>query len=132
MIYKSLCDLRALCGFLDLSATHTKVILTCLAMSLETEIHADRNQMRYGGLKEKIFRLILEEENCSVWVDLLRAVATLAAWLYAKVATLRNFLFDHGILKIHRLNCPVISVGNLAMGGTGKTPMVVWLARLFS
>jgi len=95
-------------------------------------IAADPDQVRYGGLKEKIFRLMLEEERGSVWVDLLRAIATLAACLYDKVVTLRNLLFDRGVLRIHRLNCPVISVGNLTMGGTGKTPMVVWLASLFS
>ena len=101
-------------------------------MSNRAEIDADRYEVRYGGLQEKVFRLIIEEERRSLWVKLLRAAATVAAWLYDKVVTLRNFLFDHGILKIHRLDCPVISVGNLAMGGTGKTPMVVWLARLFS
>ena len=76
---------------------------------------ADLYQVRCGGLREKIFRLILEEERRSVWANLLRVVATLAAWLYDKVVTLRNLLFDHGVLRIHRLNCPVISVGNLAM-----------------
>ena len=95
-------------------------------------MHADHCKVRYEGLQEKIFRLILEEERQSLWVTLLRALATLAAWLYDKVVALRNLLFDQGVLKIHRLNCPVISVGNLSMGGTGKTPMVVWLARLFS
>jgi tetraacyldisaccharide 4'-kinase len=95
-------------------------------------ISADHYQVRYEGLQEKIFRLILEKERGPVWVDLLRAIATLAAWLYDKVVTLRNLLFDRGVLRIHRMNCPVISVGNLTMGGTGKTPMVVWLARLFS
>jgi tetraacyldisaccharide 4'-kinase len=93
---------------------------------------ADHNKVSYGGLQEKIFRLILEEQRGPVWVDLLRAIATLAAWLYDKVVTLRNLLFDRGVLRIHRMNCPVISVGNLTMGGTGKTPMVVWLASLFS
>jgi tetraacyldisaccharide 4'-kinase len=94
-------------------------------------VPANLNQPRYGGLQEKIFRLILEEERGPGWVDLLRAIATLAAWLYDKVVTLRNLLFDRGVLRIHRMNCPVISVGNLTMGGTGKTPMVVWLASLF-
>jgi tetraacyldisaccharide 4'-kinase len=95
-------------------------------------VPANRNQARYEGLQEKIFRLIQQEERRSAWASLLRAVATLAAWLYDKITNLRNFLFDNGVLKTHRLNCPVISVGNLTMGGTGKTPMVVWLARLFS
>jgi tetraacyldisaccharide 4'-kinase len=101
-------------------------------MSIKTQKPADRYKVRYGGLQEKIFRLMLEEERGSVWVDLLRAIATLAACLYDKVVTLRNLLFDRGVLRIHRFNCPVISVGNLTMGGTGKTPMVVWLASLFS
>ena len=92
----------------------------------------EHNQVRHGGLQEKILKLILEEDKGSVWVDLLRAIATLAAWLYEKVVALRNLLFDRGVLRIHRLNCPVISVGNLAMGGTGKTPMVIWLASLLS
>ncbi|MEJ2428929.1 MAG: tetraacyldisaccharide 4'-kinase [Deltaproteobacteria bacterium] len=95
-------------------------------------IPADHYQVRYGGLQEKIFRLILGEERGSVWVDLLRVIATWTAWFYDKGVTLRNLLFDRGVLRIHRLNCPVISVGNLTMGGTGKTPMVVWLASLFS
>jgi tetraacyldisaccharide 4'-kinase len=95
-------------------------------------IPADPYQVRYGGFSDKLFRLILEEERRSVWVTFLRAIATLAAWFYDKVVALRNLLFDQGVLKIHRLNCPVISVGNFAMGGTGKTPMVAWLARLFS
>ncbi|NIR14801.1 MAG: tetraacyldisaccharide 4'-kinase [Desulfobacterales bacterium] len=55
--------------------------------------------------------------------------ATMVAWSYDKVTTVRNILFDSGILRVHQVSCPVISVGNLAVGGTGKTPMVIWLAR---
>jgi tetraacyldisaccharide 4'-kinase len=42
--------------------------------------------------------------------------------------SVRNLLFDAGILNIHRMEVPVISVGNIAVGGTGKTPMVEYIA----
>jgi tetraacyldisaccharide 4'-kinase len=43
----------------------------------------------------------------------------------------RNRLYETGLLGIHRLNHPVISVGNLTTGGTGKTPLVIALATEF-
>jgi tetraacyldisaccharide 4'-kinase len=58
-------------------------------------------------------------------------VLSLAAALYGVAVALRNAAFDRGWLRSHRARVPVISAGNLTLGGTGKTPMVEWLARWF-
>ncbi len=50
--------------------------------------------------------------------------------LYAACTALKNFAYDEGLVRPQRLSRPVISVGNLSTGGTGKTPLVRALATL--
>ena len=52
------------------------------------------------------------------------------SWLYGLGVGFRNFLFDAGVLKTHAYKVPIISVGNITVGGTGKTPHVEYLVRL--
>ena len=50
--------------------------------------------------------------------------------IYGVVICLRNSLYNLGVFKQQKLEAGVISVGNITVGGTGKTPMVIMLARL--
>ncbi len=51
--------------------------------------------------------------------------------LYGIAVRLRAWLYARGTFETKQLRTPVISVGNLTVGGTGKTPMVIWLAERF-
>jgi tetraacyldisaccharide 4'-kinase len=52
-----------------------------------------------------------------------------ASWLFGAGVALRNAAYRLGILKVERAPIAVVSVGNLSVGGTGKTPLALWLAR---
>lgn len=65
-------------------------------------------------------------------MNLLRKLLFPFAILYGTIISIRNFLFDAGVLKSYSFDLPVIVVGNLSVGGTGKTPQIEYLIRLLS
>jgi tetraacyldisaccharide 4'-kinase len=63
---------------------------------------------------------------------LLRKLLFPFAIVYGFITFLRNYLYDKGILKSYTFDIPIIAVGNLNVGGTGKTPQIEYLIRLLS
>src|SRR5438270_1307607 len=53
------------------------------------------------------------------------------SWIYGLAVRCKNWMYSAGWLSPRRLRGAVISVGNLTVGGTGKTPMVLWLAKKY-
>lgn len=54
------------------------------------------------------------------------------SWIYGAATDVRNWLFDHNVLTVEEFDVPVVSVGNITVGGTGKTPHVEYIAGLLS
>jgi tetraacyldisaccharide 4'-kinase len=53
----------------------------------------------------------------------------IASWVYALGVRLRTTVYDQGIIKSRQLPCVVISIGNVTMGGSGKTPLTIYIAK---
>lgn len=60
---------------------------------------------------------------------MLRAALTPVAWAYGGLTAARGWAYDRGLLAARPLPVPVISVGSVVMGGTGKTPVTRWIAQ---
>ena len=73
----------------------------------------------------------LESTLTRAWLH--RGPLACALWpvsiLFRLLASLRRGLFRLGVLKSERLPVPVVVVGNIFIGGTGKTPLTIWLAQ---
>jgi tetraacyldisaccharide 4'-kinase len=80
----------------------------------------------------RAFRELVSGRRRGVGAALAREFLRLAEVPYVAAVEWRNRRYDSGRAQIHSAAVPVVSVGNITMGGTGKTPMVVWLARWFA
>jgi tetraacyldisaccharide 4'-kinase len=75
----------------------------------------------------------MSESPVPSWMKPLFPLTMGMSCIYSAIMRCRNAMYDGGVLKSHSLGKPTISVGNITSGGTGKTPVVRWLAeRLLS
>jgi tetraacyldisaccharide 4'-kinase len=63
-------------------------------------------------------------------MNILRKLLFPFSLIYGLITKIRNVLFDKGVLKSYSFDVPVIAIGNLSVGGTGKTPQIEYLIRL--
>lgn len=84
-----------------------------------------------GFISAETFRDVVSGRRHGLAATLARGLLAAGEPMYGYAIRRKNRQFDCGALPITRVAAPVISVGNLTVGGTGKTPFVVWLARWF-
>ena len=62
----------------------------------------------------------------------LRFLLIPASWLYRLLAAARRGCYKVGLIRVTRVPAPVVVVGNVSVGGTGKTPLVLWLSKFLT
>src|SRR6185436_13531902 len=84
---------------------------------------------RDGASREPVNRWLWKQDSGPAWIA--RLGLTPASWGVEIVTSSRIAAYRHGWLRRQALPLPTISVGNLTVGGTGKTPLASWIAAWF-
>lgn len=79
-------------------------------------------------LQTSIKNIILSKDDKNL--SALRSILISVSRIYSQIVALRNLIFQKRLVLARRLPCSVISVGNITVGGTGKTPMTMYIAQL--
>src|SRR6187401_1213774 len=84
--------------------------------------------LRAENLEQFAIDVILERRS-GIRATILRGLLYILSFVYEGLVQFRLFLYRHRIFRERALGCLVISIGNLTVGGTGKTPIVEKFAR---
>lgn len=80
-------------------------------------------------MKEYIYSLMTDRRN-DIWANGLKAILFLLSLVFNVLITIRGLLYDIKVISVKKVPQPVISIGNITMGGVGKTPLAIYLVSI--